>query len=149
MRKRLALLCFRVARWLAPDYFANRLQSLHEIRMRIGVLRERYCAMPAKQREGREGRFVVAELHSLESVYKSAAAHYGTRYELVKVEVQIAETRELSKTKLFQGMAAALAQSAEIEKFMYFREYGEVRVAGIHLYLKHEDTKRNVGNYDK
>lgn len=135
------MLCYRAARWLAPEYFANRLQSLLEIRIRIGVLRERINCLSAKRRNGWEGRILLGELQSLEGIFKSTS-EYADRYELLKIEVEAGEAKELSKRKLFQGVAAALAQSAEIEKFMYFREYGETRVAGIHLYLRHENPKR-------
>lgn len=158
MRKRLALLFYRVARWLAPDYFNNRLQSIAEIRARIGVLRERYCSLPARVRLGSEGRFVANELHSLEAVYKSVEA-YGKRddYEILKIEIQLPELltkggiqrvmkgedpvevlAQEQKRKLFEALAAALSQSVEIENFMYRREYGEVKVLGIRLYLKHD-----------
>lgn len=153
MRKYLALLCYRVARWLAPDYFCNRLQSLQEIRIRIGVLRERICQLPKKRLCGREGRFIISELHSLESIYKSTAA-YNVQYELVKIE--IAQPSILGpivpheytspedhfkgecKKQLFAALAGGLAKSAEIEKFMYFREYGNFKTVGIELYLKHD-----------
>lgn len=156
MRKRLALFCFRVARWLAPDYFANKLQSITEIRMRMLVLRNRFETLSAKERDGPEGRFIVSDLQSLEGIYKSVA-DYGARYELVKVEIEAPKgltkggqqrvlkgeegatvLHEETKRALFSAVVSGFTASAEIEKFMYFREHGKIKTVGIRLYLKHE-----------
>jgi hypothetical protein len=153
MRKRLALLCFRVARWLAPLFFAKDGDSLAEIRLNIGVLRGYLESMPGKARRGAEGAHVAEQLRRLESKYK-ALIEYGA-YELVKIEVAQPtipnkivphnatspqeHLRITAKEQLFAAVAKGLSQSAEIEKFMYFRVHGTVKTVGIRLYLKHND----------
>jgi hypothetical protein len=157
LKRRIALLCLRMVRWLAPELLNNRLQSLNEMRQRIGFLREWLSELPGKQLQGATARMRMKELQDLESVYKSAEKFGSQRYEMVKIEVRKENTltragmarvragedhivvlNEERKRKLFEGVAAGLAQSAEIEKFIYFREYGEIKTVGIHLYLKHD-----------
>ena len=165
MNKRIALLLYRVARWLAPEYFSNRLRTIKEMRVRIGVLRERVCSMPRRRLIGREGRFVIDELQSLEGIYKTAAAYYSERdqYQLLRIEIpqvnklsQSGQQRVLAgekltrviadeqKRTLFEAVAAGLAQSSEIEQHIYHSELGSYKTVGIRLYLKDNDKQHNT-----
>lgn len=150
MKKYFALLAYRVARYLAPEYFANRLQSLNEMRVRLNVLRLRLCNMSRRSLNGFEGQHIAAEVRSLEAIYKSVA-EYENKYELMKIEIRnqpLPKTvkgdkeqlqRDLNKRRLFEAMAGGLAESAEVEKFMYSRKHGKIDVVGIEIYLKHND----------
>lgn len=175
MKTKLALLCYRVARWLAPALF-DRPDSLDAIRRRLHVLRKEYEAMTAKQRNSAKGNYVLREVHDLQKIYRGVEA-IGAQYEQVKVEIPFdASThvltvrdrkrlkddpklstleviREDGKRLLFAAVVEGFANSKEIEKFLYFGKYPNgAQTIGIRLYLRHEDAdsgaRSQVGNYN-
>lgn len=172
------MLCYRVARWLAPALFA-RPDSLEAIRHRLGVLRKQYNEMTARQRNSSRGNYTLHELHDLQRIYRGVEA-IGAQYEQVKVEIPFDPSthiltqrdrkrlkddptlktldviREDGKRLLFAAIVEGFAKSPEVDKFLYFAKYPSGgRTIGIRLYMRHEDAaydsgaRSQVGNYTK
>lgn len=179
MKTKLALLCYRVARWLAPLLFRFPPKDITGLRMRRNELTRHYDQLVAKKRNGLEGTYVAHNIQNLTALLRATEA-IGAQYEQVKVEIafdpstHILTQRDRKRLKddptlstlgvihedgkrlLFAAIVEGFAKSPEVDKFLYFAKYPSgAKTIGIRLYMRHEDAaydsgaRSQVGNYTK
>lgn len=144
----------RLAMKLAPDFFRHRPHSIRAINERLLWAKSMYMTLRPSDPMHKYLNVMVQDLEIALTVLQHAGfqAEKLRQFEELKVEVQL-KTREsahglrnmpddelakLNKRELFRGVAEGLANSGEVDKFIYTREYGELKVIGIRLYVKHE-----------
>lgn len=160
-RAKLALLCYRVARWLAPQLFKLPDFTVKAMREYQKELATEWVTMPAKKRYDPRGIYVQERLAAINREVDRLEL-LSAQYEEVKIEIRYdPSTHVLSKEgraklrddpklstltviqqeikqQLFSAMVAGFAQSAEIDLHLYFREVNkDLTTIGIRLYFKH------------
>lgn len=171
MKTKIALLFYRVARWLAPSLFKWPDFTIKTMGDYVRELATEY--QDVRNRYGARGIWlhdrITAAQRNLEYLKLTGA------YEELKIEIRydpVTVSRAVSaelkkdprlsrqdviaienKRRLLEAVAAGLAQSARIDRHLYFRDLGNgERALGIKLYVRHEvydsGARSQVGNYE-
>jgi hypothetical protein len=162
MKTKLAMLCYRVARWLAPFYFDYPEFTIKQMRRYRQELADEYNDYTRRQRYSTLGVYVMKRIAEVSREVSSMERDRELEaYEQVKIEIKYDEStlitragreklkadptltraevmREEAKRRLFSAMVEGFAQSKEIDTQLYFREVSkDLRTIGIRLYFKH------------